>query len=115
MRALRWASRSCPSASASKWTPSSRLHEVWTVLNGNRAQGLWNKTAPPAPEAPVYAADTSVDVVVVGAGYTGLSAALYLAQRGVRVVVLEAETIGYGAAGRSTGLVNAGLWLLPDE
>jgi glycine/D-amino acid oxidase-like deaminating enzyme len=85
------------------------------VLNGNRAQGLWDKTAPPAPEVPVFAGSTSVDVAIVGAGYTGLSAALYLAQRGVRVVVLEAETIGYGAAGRSTGLVNAGLWLLPDE
>jgi glycine/D-amino acid oxidase-like deaminating enzyme len=85
------------------------------VLNGNRAQGLWNHTAPPAPEAPVHVGGISVDVAIVGAGYTGLSAALYLAQHGAKVVVLEAETVGFGAAGRSTGLVNAGLWLLPDE
>ena len=49
------------------------------------------------------------DVAIVGAGYTGLSTALHLAERGFGVVVLEAVEIGYGAAGRSTGLVNAGL------
>ncbi|MBP5856204.1 FAD-binding oxidoreductase [Marivibrio halodurans] len=45
------------------------------------------------------------DVVVVGAGYTGLSAALELAEAGYDVAVVEAETVGYGASGRNGGHV----------
>ncbi len=55
--------------------------------------------------------DTGCDVAVVGAGYTGLSTALHLAEKGVSVAVLEAEDIGSGCSGRNAGLVNAGLWL----
>jgi len=55
------------------------------------------------------------DVVIVGAGYTGLSAALHLAEIGARVIVLEERHIGFGGSGRNVGLVNAGLWLPPDE
>lgn len=51
----------------------------------------------------------------MGAGYTGLSAALHLAQAGVSVAVLEAAEIGAGGSGRNVGLVNAGLWLMPDD
>lgn len=54
-------------------------------------------------------------MAVVGAGYTGLSAALHLAQAGVSVAVLEADQIGAGGSGRNVGLVNAGLWLMPDD
>jgi glycine/D-amino acid oxidase-like deaminating enzyme len=54
------------------------------------------------------------DVVVVGAGFTGLSAALHLAKGGARVVVLEATEIGFGGSGRNVGLVNAGMWVMPD-
>jgi glycine/D-amino acid oxidase-like deaminating enzyme len=57
----------------------------------------------------------SADVVVVGGGYTGLSAALYLAEQKASVVLLEAHQIGHGGSGRNVGLVNAGLWLPPDE
>jgi gamma-glutamylputrescine oxidase len=52
--------------------------------------------------------DVSADVCVIGAGYTGLSAALELAQAGYKVVVLEAEKIGYGASGRNGGQVCTG-------
>jgi len=58
--------------------------------------------------------ETTADVVVVGAGYTGCSAALHLALGGARPVVLEAAEIGFGGAGRNVGLVNAGLWVMPD-
>ena len=50
-----------------------------------------------------------VDVAIIGGGYTGLSAALTLAKRGVKVVVLEAETIGWGASSRNGGMALTGL------
>ena len=51
------------------------------------------------------------DVAIVGAGFTGLSAALSLAKRGAKVVVLESETIGWGASSRNGGMVLTGLKL----
>lgn len=51
----------------------------------------------------------AVDVAVIGAGFTGLSAARTFATRGARVVVLEAETIGWGASSRNGGMVLTGL------
>ena len=54
-------------------------------------------------------------VVIVGGGFTGFSAALHLAERGTRVVLLEGAEIGYGGSGRNVGLVNAGMWVMPDE
>jgi glycine/D-amino acid oxidase-like deaminating enzyme len=77
--------------------------------------GLWGRTAPPAPPAPRLTEALEADVVVVGAGYTGLSAALHLAEAGVGVIVLEAAEIGFGGSGRNVGLVNAGLWLPPTD
>jgi glycine/D-amino acid oxidase-like deaminating enzyme len=50
-----------------------------------------------------------VDVVVIGSGYTGLTAALTLAKRDINVAVLEAETIGWGASSRNGGMVLTGL------
>src|SRR5690606_18074591 len=59
--------------------------------------------------------DLAAEVVIVGAGFTGCSAALELAQRGVRTIVLEQHEIGFGGSGRNVGLVNAGMWVMPDE
>ncbi len=50
-----------------------------------------------------------VDVTIIGGGYTGLSAARTLAKQGVSVVVLEAETIGWGASSRNGGMTLTGL------
>src|ERR1700688_1678672 len=52
-----------------------------------------------------------VDVAVIGAGFTGLSAARTLARRGAKVAVLEAETVGWGASSRNGGMVLTGLKL----
>jgi len=52
-----------------------------------------------------------VDVAVIGAGFTGLSAARTLAKRGAGVAVLEAETVGWGASSRNGGMVLTGLKL----
>lgn len=79
------------------------------------ADSLWAATAPaPAPTASLTG-DLQADVVVVGGGFTGLSAALHLAEAGARVAVLEAHEIGHGGSGRNVGLVNAGMWVLPDD
>ena len=53
----------------------------------------------------------SVDVAVIGAGFTGLSAARTLAKRGAKVAVLESETIGWGASSRNGGMVLSGMKL----
>jgi glycine/D-amino acid oxidase-like deaminating enzyme len=84
------------------------------MLNDPRSHGLWERTAPPPPPTEKLIHDKVAEVAIVGAGYTGLSTALHLAERGLDVAVLEAEEIGFGAAGRSTGLVNAGLWVMPS-
>lgn len=52
---------------------------------------------------PQLTTETKCDVCIVGAGYTGLSAALHLAKKGYRVVVLESQRVGWGASGRNGG------------
>jgi len=81
----------------------------------NIKQGLWAATAPSKPKLISIQGDQRTDVAIIGGGYTGLSAALHLAKMGKESVVLEAEDIGYGGAGRNVGLVNAGLWLMPED
>jgi glycine/D-amino acid oxidase-like deaminating enzyme len=85
------------------------------MQNDERSHGLWERTAPPAPQTSALTGDLDVDVVVIGAGFTGCSAALHLAEGGARVAVLEAVEIGFGGSGRNVGLVNAGLWVMPDD
>ncbi|MEI9989685.1 MAG: FAD-binding oxidoreductase [Rhizomicrobium sp.] len=60
-----------------------------------------------APRAPL-AGDIGADVCVVGGGYTGLSAALHAARAGAKVVLVEAETIGFAASGRNGGQIHPG-------
>src|SRR5271155_3062669 len=85
------------------------------MQNDPLSHGLWEMTAPPAPPTAPLEGQVRVDVAVVGCGYTGLSAALHLAEAGAKVVALEAVEIGFGGAGRNVGLVNAGMWLAPDD
>jgi gamma-glutamylputrescine oxidase len=61
----------------------------------------------PPPRPPLTGA-VRADVCVIGGGFTGLSTALNLAERGMNVVLLEAERIGYGASGRNGGLIGSG-------
>lgn len=63
---------------------------------------------------PALKGEETADVCVIGAGYTGLSAALHLAQRGYRVVVVEAQRVGFGASGRNGGQVGSGQRLEQD-
>src|ERR671915_262401 len=68
-----------------------------------RAPSLW-LDPPPDPGAPLEG-DVEADVVVIGAGYTGLWTALALRERGADVVVLERDYAGFGASGRNAGHV----------
>jgi glycine/D-amino acid oxidase-like deaminating enzyme len=67
------------------------------------------------PISPGQQLPEMADVAIIGAGFTGLSAALALAKRGVKVVVLESETIGWGASSRNGGMVLTGLKLGVNE
>jgi len=71
--------------------------------------------AEPLPATRPLEGDRRADVAVVGAGYTGLSAALHLAERGADVVVLDAAEPGWGGSGRNGGQVIPGLKDDPDE
>ena len=76
---------------------------------------LWADTVEEKPEAPALDGDADCDLTIVGAGFTGLSAALHAAQEGASVIVLEASEPGWGASGRNGGEVLPGLKLLPEE
>ena len=78
-------------------------------------KSLWGATANPNPVSHQLEESVDADVLVVGGGYTGLSSALHLAEKGVSVVLLEAKSTGFGGSGRNAGLVNAGVWQNPDH
>jgi glycine/D-amino acid oxidase-like deaminating enzyme len=86
-----------------------------SMYNNPRSHGLWEKTAPAAPQTNELNANITADVIIVGGGFTGLSAALHLAERGIKAVVLEGKQIGFGGAGRNVGLINGGMWVMPKE
>ncbi len=84
------------------------------MLNDPRSHGLWEISAPAAPATSALTQELTVEVAIIGAGYTGLSTALHLAEAGVDCAIVEAVEIGYGGAGRNVGLVNAGMWVMPE-
>lgn len=76
---------------------------------------LWAATAIAAADPPpLTAGKHEVDVVIIGAGFTGLSAAIQLCREGKRVMVLDAAEPGWGASGRNNGQVIAGLKQDPE-
>lgn len=86
-----------------------------TMTAAHSLPNLWHTSAIPAPATTPLDGTLAVDVAVIGGGFTGISTALHLAERGIAVAVLEAKTIGHGASGRNVGLVNAGMWTMPDD
>ena len=77
----------------------------WTRLAPPNS--LWASTAEPSREFPVLSGTHQADVVIIGAGYTGLSAAHHIAKSGLTPIVLEANRPGWGASGRNGGVVTA--------
>jgi glycine/D-amino acid oxidase-like deaminating enzyme len=78
-------------------------------------RSLYAETARPAPPTQPLDGDSSADVVIVGAGFTGLAAALQLAEASRDALVVEARDIGFGASGRNGGQVNPGLKWEPER
>ena len=79
------------------------------------APSYYAASANPFPAQPRLVGEEQADVVVVGGGFTGLSAALHAAEAGYSVVLLEAQRIGWGASGRSGGQMIPGLRWSADE
>lgn len=75
---------------------------------GEHAPSWYAASLPPEPARPSLTGAIEVDVAVIGAGFTGLWAALTLARAGRRVVVLDAHRVGFGASGRNGGQLNLG-------
>lgn len=72
------------------------------------ARSWYTATANPCPAFAPLAGEARADVCVLGGGYTGLSAALHLAEAGFKVVLLEAVRVGSGASGRNGGQIHTG-------
>ena len=84
-------------------------------MPGVSTLSLWDETAEESDTHSPMRGDVTTDVAIVGGGYTGLSTALHAAERGLECCVLEARQIGFGGSGRNVGLLNAGLWLPPQD
>ncbi len=76
---------------------------------------LWFATAEPAPDTVPLRESVCADIVIIGAGYAGLSTALHLAELGYKPLVLEARNIGFGGSGRNGGQLVPGLKHDPDD
>ena len=83
-------------------------------MNTSSEKSLWSATAAPLTPFPALRETVRAQVAVIGAGYTGLSAALHLGAAGRDVVVLDAMELGEGASGRNGGQVIPGLKYDPD-
>ena len=85
-----------------------------TAPRREMTQTLWSATAAPGVERQPLRSAIRAEVVIVGAGYTGLSAALHSSEAGRAVVVLDGNDVGDGASGRNGGQVIPGLKYDPD-
>jgi gamma-glutamylputrescine oxidase len=83
--------------------------------DGTYPPSWYAATAVGIPQAQTLKGDHQCDVAVVGGGFTGLSAALHLAERGYSVILLDAHRIGWGASGRNGGQVGTGQRVAQDE
>src|SRR5260370_14070126 len=81
------------------------MAQDWTPLAS--ATSLWASTAEPLCAFPSLSGEVQADVVIIGAGYTGLSAAHHIAKSGLTPIILEANRPGWGAIGRNGRVITA--------
>ncbi|QGY00053.1 FAD-binding oxidoreductase [Roseovarius faecimaris] len=92
----------------------SRIFPAHAYSEAPRARCYWPSTASP-PDFPTATGEVTADIAIIGAGFTGLNAALHLAEAGRDVVVIEAKTPGWGASGRNGGFCCMGGAAAPDK
>jgi len=76
---------------------------------------LWDISALEAIQYAPLDEDVETEVAIIGAGFSGLSTALHLAEKGISCRVLDANKVGFGGSGRNCGMVNPGIWLPPQD
>ncbi|MEZ5549168.1 MAG: FAD-binding oxidoreductase [Pseudomonadales bacterium] len=89
-------------------TTTNSQHSLSNTSVTGYTPSYYAATAIPFAPSPALAGQDNADVCVIGGGYTGLSAALHLAEQGLKVILLEAEKVGWGASGRNGGHVGVG-------
>ncbi|MEO4041331.1 FAD-binding oxidoreductase [Hoeflea sp. CAU 1731] len=82
---------------------------------GAYPDSYYHATAHAEPDLPELEQNEQCDVCIIGGGYTGLSAALHLAQSGLDVILLEANRVGWGASGRNGGQLGSGQRVDQDQ
>ncbi|WP_150571587.1 NAD(P)/FAD-dependent oxidoreductase, partial [Pseudomonas fluorescens] len=75
------------------------------MANTPYPQSYYAASANPVPPRPALLGEVETDICVIGAGYTGLSSALFLLENGFKVTVVEAAKVGFGASGRNGGQI----------
>jgi len=90
-----------------------RIYADFAYSEAPRAGCWWDETCA-APDRAAQEGEERADVVIIGGGFTGLNAALHLAQAGVGATVLEAERVSFGASGRNGGFCCLGGGMLDD-
>src|SRR5690349_12909432 len=93
-----------PHSTPHQISPTSQDMHAETSM---RVSNYWDGSKKPRQVSPALDGDRSVDVAIIGAGYTGLSTAYHLkaAEPSLDVAILEGETVGFGASGRNAGFV----------
>lgn len=75
------------------------------MANIDYPHSYYAASANPVPERPALQGEVETDVCIIGAGYTGLSTALFLLENGFKVALVEAAKVGFGASGRNGGQI----------
>ena len=89
--------------------------EAMTAMNqsvipaAERTQSYYSATLKHETDYPTLQGEVSVDVVIIGGGFTGVASAVELAERGLKVALIETHKIGWGASGRNGGQVTSSL------
>ena len=74
-----------------------------------RCPSYYSATLNEETDYPTLQGEVSVDVVIIGGGFTGVASAVELAERGLKVAIVESNKIGWGATGRNGGQVTGSL------